>query len=79
MTMKYSDPKTPYGHAEINSRTAQVNGMTKREKFTQAALQGLCANPDWSRDDARDIAAEARLRADAALLVLEQQPFNPGR
>jgi len=49
-----------------------LTGMTKREAFTLAAMQGLCAKSaidDWMPTDYGE---EAVLRADAPLTALEQ-------
>ena len=45
-------------------------GMTIRQRFVMAAMQGLCANPTLVNQDVGDaasLAKEARIFADAAL------------
>ena len=45
-------------------------GLTKREYFIAAALQGLLAHPDCGREDAKWIAKTAVDQADTLLEVI---------
>jgi hypothetical protein len=47
-------------------------GLTKREEFTKAAMQGLAANGQYSMNTAAGIANEAIQIADATLAELER-------
>lgn len=46
-------------------------GMTKREEFIKAAMQGLCANPEYN-GSIGGMAREAIARADATLEEMER-------
>ena len=79
--MKNSDmPASPTIYADMGANGQREifsdnTGLTKREMFAMAAMQGLCAahdqNGTWSHSD-RDVALEAVLRADALLAELER-------
>lgn len=49
------------------------SGMTKREEFTKAAMQGLCANPHADDHDINEIAAQAVELADATIAALNKE------
>lgn len=50
------------------------NGMTKREEFAKAAMQGMCAG-GWSTDPL-GTAAQALAHADALLAALQGEAPN---
>ena len=50
--------------------TALSTGLTKREYFAAAALKGLCANPEYTALEERDLADEAVTIAAALLQAL---------
>lgn len=48
-------------------------GLTKREQFAMAAMQGLVSSGmDWSLYDHRDVSEQAVIMADALLAELEK-------
>lgn len=43
------EPATGYGYVYPNSNSVNNKGITIRQQFAMAAMQGLCACPgDWS-------------------------------
>lgn len=50
--------------------------LTKREKFTLAAMQGFCGNSDYAGAKYEVLASMARKQADATIAELEAHP-NP--
>jgi hypothetical protein len=50
-------------------------GLSKREAFALAALQGFCANPAYADDQTEDIAGYAVSLGDATLCKLEATTF----
>lgn len=48
-------------------------GLTKRERFAMAAMQGYCSNTDLSELDTEEIAFFAVNQADALLKELDQR------
>ena len=53
-----------------HTKVTNTEGMTIRQEFVKAAMQGLCANPTLVNQDVGDaasLAKEARIFADAAL------------
>lgn len=72
--MKNADlPAMPF--VEPNAACSVNSGLTKREMFAMAAMQGLCAAHDqygrWSHD-CECIAATAVAYADAVLFELDK-------
>ena len=59
----------------LNYSEAQYPGLTKREMFAMAAMQGFCANPDEqiSRSDVGPIANWAVAQADAVLAEIAKE------
>ncbi len=66
-------PRAPYRdvHGGFEPGT---DGLTKREFFAAAALQGLCANPKFSELSSEYLAVYAREHADETLAQLEKVP-----
>lgn len=50
--------------------------LTKRERFAMAAMQGLCANPNYLQFDGPDFARLARIAADALVAEIEANPTS---
>jgi hypothetical protein len=48
--------------------------LTKREQFAMAAMQGLCANPNYLQFDGPDFARLARIAADSLAAELKANP-----
>lgn len=51
----------------------EVNGLTKREAFAMAAMQGLCANSHYATADCVVIAGYAVSQADALIEELNRE------
>ena len=47
-------------------------GLTKRERFAMAAMQGICANPEFTGDTTTVIADLAIAQAEETLKLLEE-------
>lgn len=79
-----NDPASPIFRTSDYSQdiTCTSPGLTKREEFAKAAMQGLCANPYLSKqgvdmqvsgDEYRTrLATEAILQADALIAALNK-------
>ena len=66
--MKNADkPAYPVSHLEAKWQP----GLTKREEFIKAAMQGLCANPEY-QGLADSIKIDAIAIADATLAEMER-------
>ena len=48
--------------------------LTKRERFAMAAMQGLCANPNYLQFSEQDLARLARIDADSLAAELKANP-----
>lgn len=63
-----------YGESDggCSPAPSQFKGLTKREEFAKAAMQGLCANPEFfNREElVEDVAISI---ADALLAALEEK------
>lgn len=67
-TQSYAFPSDPAGYQP-------QQGLTKREEFAKAAMQGMLANQATARGDiAKVVAHEAVEYADALLAKLNAQP-----
>jgi len=51
-------------------------GMTIRERFAMAAMQGLCSNTTASKSSGADIAKAAVIMADELLLELTERNYR---
>jgi hypothetical protein len=63
--------------AGVPSKVMLGGGLTKREYFAAAAMQGILANPAWDPNVHRDekrVAFTARINADALLAELAKEP-----
>jgi hypothetical protein len=64
--------------AQLDRHTVWSMGLTKREQFAMAAMQGLCANYSIdSRKNTHDIAESAVKMADSMLVELEMTKCTP--
>jgi len=48
--------------------------LTKRERFAMAAMQGLCANPEWEGWTYEQAATDAVMQADWLIFALNDRP-----
>lgn len=63
----YNDPAYPHWYFDEEGDKVQSSGMTIRQQFVMAAMQGLCANPILCDVSEFAIAEQAVRHADAAL------------
>lgn len=54
------------------SRAGEWSGLTKREEFIKAAMQGLCANSEHKSTGSKLLAETAISIADATLAEMER-------
>ena len=64
-------PSTTYAPVTV---TSGDEPLTKRERFAMAAMQGICANPNYLQFDGPDFARLARIAADALVAEMEATP-----
>jgi hypothetical protein len=61
----------PAHPVDSQSQSEHYHGLTKRESFAMAALQGLCANPAYLDMGYERLAKESVIAADRLLHALE--------
>lgn len=71
------EPAYPTPHFQNANGDIQwgANGMTLRQAFVMAAMQGLCANSAYAYADAARIAGWAVETALATLAAMEKEPL----
>lgn len=70
--MNANDLAFPFVERSTDQQESINLGLTKRELFAAMAMQGLCANPYWTKSTHANIAQGAALYADALLSELEK-------
>lgn len=60
---------TVTGSGEV--RRESVGGLTKREEFVKAAMQGLCADPAWTEVGGDDLAASVAALGRCAVRIAD--------